>query len=65
MNLEKDVNFETLVHMIPDNFTGADFYGLTSQAVLLAVKRKIAKINKLYGLIYNDFYLFILFRKKK
>lgn len=51
--MDKDVDFNTIVEEIPDNFTGADFYGLTSQAVLLAVKRKITEINKIYGM--NNF----------
>jgi len=30
MNIDENVNFEVLEKKIPKNFTGADFYGLTS-----------------------------------
>ena len=48
LRLANDVNFSTLNEKIPLNFTGADFYGLTSQGVLRALKRRINEINKLY-----------------
>jgi len=48
LKLANDVNFQTLNQKIPPNFTGADFYGLTSQSVLRALKRRINDINQLY-----------------
>lgn len=52
------MDFKRIVEDIPENFTGADFYGLTSQAVLVAVKRKIEEINKIYGkwLVFDKFF---------
>ncbi len=49
LNLAKDVDLNDLIKVIPNNFTGADFYGLTSQAVLQAAKRKIKEINTIFG----------------
>lgn len=49
LNLAKDVNFSVLNEKIPINFTGADFYGLTSQSVLRALKRRIQEIDSLYN----------------
>lgn len=48
LKLHSDVNFPSLNEKIPVNFTGADFYGLTSQSVLRALKRRINEINNLY-----------------
>jgi len=48
LNLANNVNFERLIEKIPNNFTGADFYGLTSISVLRALKRRIGEINVLY-----------------
>lgn len=48
LKLSEDVNFHDLNELIPVNFTGADFYGLTSQSVLRALKRRINEVNSLY-----------------
>lgn len=42
---EKNVKLETLCEQIPENFTGADFSALTSEAYMIAAKRKINQIN--------------------
>jgi SpoVK/Ycf46/Vps4 family AAA+-type ATPase len=57
LNLAKDVDLNELIKVIPNNFTGADFYGLTSQAVLQAAKRKIKEINIIFGNTSNTFLL--------
>lgn len=48
MKLESSVDFSSLLEKIPKNFTGADFYGLTSQTVLKAARRKIKEIESIY-----------------
>jgi peroxin-6 len=35
--LQENFNFELIVDNVPENFTGADFYGLTSKAMMRAV----------------------------
>ena len=45
-NLDKDVDFDKIEDLTPKNFTGADFYALTSQAMLKAIKRNIAKVEE-------------------
>ena len=42
----ENVNLDSLSIMIPNNFTGADFSALTSEAYMIAVKNKIEKIEK-------------------
>ncbi len=44
--LDSDVDFIMLEKEIPKNFTGADFYALTSGAILKAVRRKIADLDQ-------------------
>jgi len=39
--MDKDINFDDIIDKIPKNFTGADFYGLTSKAVMAAAERTI------------------------
>ena len=39
--MEKSVDLDNLSKMIPNNFTGADFSALTSEAYMIAVKEKI------------------------
>lgn len=46
LKLLEDVNFKELVDMIPKNFTGADFYGLTTKAVMTAVRRTTEQIEQ-------------------
>ena len=41
MKLAPDVELEVLTASIPENFTGADFSALTSEAYMVAVKEKI------------------------
>lgn len=36
LNLDQDINWERVLSHVPKNFTGADFYGLTSKAVMAA-----------------------------
>ena len=45
MVLDDDVNYEELEKKIPKIFTGADFYGLTSQTLIFSVKNKIKEIE--------------------
>ena len=39
------VNLEEVVNVCPTNMTGADFYGLTSEAAMNAVRRHIEDIE--------------------
>ena len=39
------VNLEEVVDACPPNMTGADFYGLTSEAALNAVRRHISQLE--------------------
>lgn len=39
------MNFREVVEQLPPNFTGADFYGLTSKAVTNALNRRIQLIE--------------------
>ncbi|EAR98596.1 AAA family ATPase (macronuclear) [Tetrahymena thermophila SB210] len=48
LKLDPSVDFKQLLENIPKNFTGADFYGLTSQTVLKAARRKIKEIEATY-----------------
>jgi peroxin-6 len=41
----QDVDLESVASKIPENFTGADFSALTSEAYMIAVKQKIATIQ--------------------
>jgi hypothetical protein len=38
---EKNLNWDKILEHVPKNFTGADFYGLTSKAVMAAAERTI------------------------
>lgn len=44
--LEEDVDFGAIVDNLPTNFTGADFYGLTSKAVTNSLNRRIGQIER-------------------
>jgi len=44
--LADDVKFKEVVHMCPQNITGADFYGICSNAWSFAAKRLIEEIEK-------------------
>jgi peroxin-6 len=46
LNLGKDVDFGAVVDNLPPNFTGADFYGLTSKAVTNALNKRIQLIEQ-------------------
>lgn len=35
--LEENFDFDSMIEKVPQNFTGADFYGLTSKAMMRAV----------------------------
>ena len=39
--LSNNVNLGELVSKIPNNFTGADFSALTSEAYMISVKEKV------------------------
>ena len=41
----QDVDLNQLASKIPENFTGADFSALTSEAYMIAVKEKITHIQ--------------------
>ncbi len=41
LHLEPNLDWEELLDLLPKNFTGADFYGLTSKAVMVAADRTI------------------------
>jgi len=47
-NLGKDVDLDELESKVPKNFTGADFYALTSGSILKAAKRKINELDERY-----------------
>ena len=44
-NLGPDVTIEKISAMCPDNFTGADFYGMCSNALATAIKRRALAID--------------------
>ena len=48
LQLAHDIDFEQIEAQVPKNFTGADFYGLTSQTLLHALRKKIAGLQALY-----------------
>jgi ATP-dependent 26S proteasome regulatory subunit len=39
--IDPNIDLEEVVRHIPENFTGADFSALTSEAYMIAVKQKI------------------------
>jgi peroxin-6 len=41
LTLGEDIDWEQLLQKLPANLTGADFYGLTSKAVMAAAERVI------------------------
>ena len=41
LTLEENIDWSDLLKKLPENFTGADFYGLTSKAVMAAAERAI------------------------
>lgn len=45
MHLSKDVDLEKVANALPRNFTGADFSALTSDAYMIAVKRRIVEVQ--------------------
>ena len=45
LTLSENVDFGVVVDGLPQNFTGADFYGLTSKAVTNALNRRIQLIE--------------------
>ncbi|CAG9864772.1 unnamed protein product [Phyllotreta striolata] len=51
-NLDKDVNLEEIVGVCPKNITGADFYGICSNAWLEAARRLVNSIEN--GLVSSD-----------
>ena len=46
LKFEEGINLEEVVKNIPDNFTGADFSALTTEAYMIAVKEKIIELEK-------------------
>lgn len=50
VKLHDDVDLQSLLDVIPPRFTGADFQGLTSAALLNASKRIITTIESQYGI---------------
>jgi peroxin-6 len=46
LSLSADVDFAAIVDILPQNLTGADFYGLTSKAVTNALTRRIRQIEE-------------------
>ena len=48
LNVDENVDFNKLIQEIPLNFTGADFYGLTSQSVIRSAKKLIKDIQLQY-----------------
>lgn len=45
-NLSEDIDLSEVVRICPNNITGADFYGICSNAWSSAVKRLIKKIEE-------------------
>jgi len=45
VQLDESVDLDELTKLIPNNFTGADFSALTSEAYMIAVKEKISVIS--------------------
>eukprot|EP01083_Nonionella_stella_P269333 911178_1 len=45
--LDKSVKLSEIVKDVPMNFTGADLYALCSDALLLAMKRKVSEIDEI------------------
>jgi peroxin-6 len=43
--LQNNFDYDLIVDQVPTNFTGADFYGLTSKAMMRAVERSIIKLE--------------------
>lgn len=43
---DDDVKLDEVVQLCPDNITGADFYGMCSNAWMSAARRLIAQIEK-------------------
>ena len=41
LDLAKDIDLLEVARMLPNNFTGADFSALTSEAYMIAVKERI------------------------
>ena len=48
LKVDENVDFNKLIQEIPLNFTGADFYGLTSQSVIRSAKKLIKDIQLQY-----------------
>ena len=44
-NLNEDVDFDEIEKLVPPNFTGADFGGLTNEAYMQAARRKIEEVQ--------------------
>ena len=45
MKFSTDVDLASVAELLPRNFTGADFSALTSEAYMIAVKRKIEEVQ--------------------
>jgi len=45
MQLQSDINLESIVSQIPENFTGADFSALTTESYMIAVKERVQEIE--------------------
>ena len=43
--MESNVTINKISNMCPDNFTGADFYGMCSNALAMAIKRRALEID--------------------
>ena len=46
LKLDPDIDLTKVVEHIPENFTGADFSALTTESYMIAVKEKIAVMEK-------------------
>ena len=44
-NLPKDIDYDEIVHNFPENISGADVYGLCSEAWMSAARRVIKKLE--------------------
>jgi SpoVK/Ycf46/Vps4 family AAA+-type ATPase len=44
-DMADDVTIDRITDMCPDNFTGADFYGMCSNALAMAIKRRALEID--------------------
>lgn len=51
--LSKDVNFEEIVKTCPPTITGADFYGICSNAWMCAAKKLIERIENGVYYLFN------------